>query len=80
MKELTKEEMATKEAEANRLALIQMYQAGFTDAWGYYMGKKVVFDKIKDKCFHAFNIRFGKKVINALNAKETKKLKGKKRS
>ena len=61
-----------EQAEQERHALLQMYQAGFYDGknWGKMFKDK--FDKrFKDQCIKAFNIRFVDKVAPKL--KEVKK-------
>ena len=64
------------QAEQDRHALIEMYQAGFYD--GYNSNKIIPSkfnQKIRKKCIKAFELRFVKRLQNQINKVRRKKLK-----
>ena len=59
-------QMTKEQAEKERRALIQMYQAGFLDGFNFTRFKIKTFNQIKQRCLTSFNIRFAKEVIKGL--------------
>lgn len=54
-------------AEMERIALFQMYQAGFLDGWNVKSKKLSVFhNTMKKKCIQSFEIRFMKAIKDRL--------------
>jgi hypothetical protein len=48
--------------EQDRLALMQMYQAGFLDGYNANSFKNKTWENIKEKCKKAFEFRFMKRI------------------
>lgn len=65
------------DAEEDRRALIQMYQAGFLDGWNMNKFRSVKFEDIKQKCKKSFELRFmdklGKEVQKCQKKNKSKK-------